>query len=64
MKSGEVITAGNQKKWVSREGQHMMAGAWALEQRKGSRQESRMLSWEGVREVVPLLSGLATGKIT
>lgn len=43
VKTGEVTTAGNQKKWVSREGQHMMAGAWALEQRKGSRQESRML---------------------
>ena len=29
--------------WVSREGQHMMAGARALEQRKRSRQESSML---------------------
>ena len=42
MKSGEVTKAGNQKEWVSSEGQHMMAGAWALEQRKGSRQESSM----------------------
>lgn len=32
-----------EEKWASREGQHMMVGARALEQRKGSRQESSML---------------------
>lgn len=46
----------------------MKAGAWALEQRRGSRQESgrpggHTMSWEGMREVVPLLSGLAAGKM-
>ena len=57
-----------EENWVSREGQHMKAGAWALEQRRGSRQESsrpggHTMSWEGMREVVPLLSGLAAGKM-
>lgn len=32
-----------EENWVSREGQHMKAGARALEQKRGSRQESSML---------------------